>query len=64
MRGARISSCGAVSRAFARRSRQIFEWALLSSFEASSDDLGVDENGKLRRATRVRVDDELGRLIR
>jgi hypothetical protein len=58
-----IPARGAVSRAFARRSRQIFEWALLS-FEATSDDLGLDGNGNLRRATRVRVDVEWGRAVR
>ena len=46
-----------------RRSRQIFEWALLS-FEATSDDLGLDGNGNLRRATRVRFDVEWGRAVR
>ena len=48
-----IPARGAVSRAFARRSRQIFEWALLSSFEATSDDLGGSTetgNSDARRA--------------
>jgi hypothetical protein len=58
-----IPARGAVSRALARRSRQIFEWALLS-FEATSDDLGLDGNGNLRRATRVRIDVEWGRAVR
>ena len=38
-----MSSRGAVSRAFARRSRRIFEWALFG--EATSGDLGLDGNG-------------------